>query len=389
MILSHRIQLIPRNKHVAAFNNACGCARFTWNWALARWKELYEAGEKPTALGLKKEWNVCKPEWVYESPKDCNQQPFSNLGKAFDRFFKKKARYPKFKKKGQHDSFYVSNDKFKVDGAYVRLPKIGRVKMTEGLRLKGKIMSATISREVDRWFIAFSVDVGEVEKSRGTAVVGVDLGVKTSVTLSDGTRFEGPKPLKNKLKRLKKRQRKHSRKEKGSRNRAKSALRLARLHRKVKNSRKDFLHKVTSMLVSKAKTLVIEDLNVKGMLSNRRLARAISDIGFGEFRRQLEYKCSMRGVELLVADRFYPSSKLCNRCGVKQDMPLSTRTYRCSCGYVEDRDVNAALNLRTLGLRETNACGHGSSGRRLGVDGETDVVEAGTRSLANSTVCHI
>lgn len=387
MILAHRIQLLPRNKHAKAFAKACGVARYTWNWALNRWSTEYEAGGKPKAAELKKAWNKEKPEWVYESPKDANQQPFANLQTAFSRFFKKQGRYPKFKKKGQHDSFYVSNDKLTIDGRYVRLPKIGRVKMSEELRFKGKVMAATVSREADRWFISLQVDT-EVSPQHGSEVIGVDLGVKDAVVLSDGSKFTGPKPLKRRMRTLKKRQRKHSRKVKGSNNRKKSALILARLHRKIKNQRKDFLHKVSSHIVSKTKTIVIEDLNVRGMLKNHCLARATSDIGFYEFRRQLEYKCRMNDVELIIADRWFPSTKLCRFCGSLNKMPLSERVYKCDCGHTEDRDVNAAQNLRTLGFRGNYACGQEGSGFDLH-QGETSLDEAGTQSLAASISCHI
>jgi putative transposase len=387
VILAHRIQLQPRNKHVTAFAKACGVARYTWNWALNRWATEHEAGNKPKATELKKAWNKEKPEWVYESPKDANQQPFSNLQSAFNRFFKKQGRYPKYKKKGRHDSFYISNDKLTADGRYVRLPKIGRVKMAEELRFSGKVMAATVSREADRWFISFQVET-EVVPQHGSEIVGIDLGVKDAVVLSDGSKFAGPKPLKRRLRTLKKRQRKHSRKVKGSNNRRRSALRLARLHRKIKNQRKDFLHKVSSHIVSKAKTVVIEDLNVRGMLKNHKLARAISDIGFYEFRRQLEYKCKMNDVELIIADRWFPSTKLCRFCGSLNKMPLSERVYKCDCGHTEDRDVNAAQNLRTVGLAGIYACGQEGPDFDSG-HSETGLDEAGTQSLVTSTSCHI
>jgi putative transposase len=168
---------------------------------------------------------------------------------------------------------------------------------------------------------------------------------------------------------------------KGSRNRKKSALRLARLHRRIKNIRKDFLHKVTSHIVSKAKTVVVEDLNVKGMLSNRKLSRAISDIGFWEFRRQMEYKAEMNEVSLLIANRWFPSTKLCRKCGTLNDLSLSERTYRCACGHVEDRDLNAARNLRSLAGSspdKSNACGPESSGRIRKEPTKLCRVEAGT-----------
>jgi putative transposase len=249
-------------------------------------------------------------------------------------------------------------------------------------------MAATISQEMDRWFISFQVET-EVKPHHGSEIIGVDLGVKDAVVLSDGSKFAGPRPLKRRMRTLKKRQRKHSRKVKGSNNRKKSAMRLARLHRKIKNQRKDFLHKVSSYIVSKAKTVVIEDLNVRGMLKNHKLARAISDIGFYEFRRQLEYKCKMNEVDLIIANRWFPSTQLCRFCGSLNKMPLSERVYKCDCGHTEDRDVNAAQNLRTLGFRGNYACEQKGSGHQFLVGDETSLDEAGTRSLATSISCYI
>jgi len=360
MILSHRIEMRPAREQEQALRRACGVARYAWNWALAEWTAQYKAGGKPNALALKKRWNAEKPEWVYESPKGANQRPFTNLAKAFSAFFSGKARRPRFKKKGVHESFYVENDKFVVADNRVRLPKIGWVKMREPLRFGGKIMGAVVSQDADRWFIAIQVDLGKYENPRvGDALVGVDLGVKDAAVLSTGERIPGPKPLAKSLSLLKRRQRWHSRKARGSQNRRRSAMTLARLHRRIRNKRKDFLHKLTTRLCRENQTVAIEDLNVRGMLKNHKLARSISDIGFGEFRRQLEYKSVIFGAELIVADRFFPSTKLCSVCGRTRDMPLSQRVYRCECGSVLDRDMNAALNLSTLGYRGIDACGEG------------------------------
>jgi putative transposase len=361
MILAHKIALDPTVKQEQGLVKACGVARYTWNWALAEWKRQYESGEKPNANELKIQWNKEKPEWVYESPKDANQQPFTNLGKAFKRFFQKKARYPRFKRKGIHDSFYLSNDKFAVEGNVVRIPIIGWVRMTEEIRFAGKIQSASVSRTADRWFISFSIDVSEYSKPRtGDGVVGVDLGVKDAIVLSTGEKIEGPKPLAKSLKALRCHARKLSRKMKQSNRRAKSQRKVARLHARIANIRNDFLHKVTTRLCRENQTVAIEDLNVKGMTRNHRLARAISDIGFGEFRRQLEYKTKVYGTEVYIADRFFPSSKTCSSCGsIKESLALSEREFRCEdCGFTADRDVNAAINLRTLGLRGIYARGH-------------------------------
>jgi putative transposase len=361
MILAHKIQLDPTVKQEQMLRCTAGCARFTWNWALSEAEAHYkETGKTVNFNELKKRWNKEKPEWMLESPKDANQQPFTNLRQAYGRFFNKTAKRPKFKSKHKSkDSFYLSNDKFSVDDLKVRIPKIGRVRLTEALRLEGKIMSATVSRTADRWFISISVDT-TTTPSRGEEVIGIDLGLKHFATLYTGEVIDAPKPLKKSLERLQRKSRQHSRKQKGSRNRAKSAMRLARLHMRVANQRKDFLHKTTSALVARAKLLVIEDLSVRGM--QKLWGRAVGDLGLYEFRRQMEYKCGMGDCGLMEADRWYPSSQLCHVCGGRQKLTLSTRVYACSdCGSTTDRDYNAARNLYSAGLARINACGHEGS----------------------------
>ena len=356
MILSHKIALDPTFKQAKYFAQAAGTARFTWNWALEHWNLQYNSGEKPSAFSLKKQFNATKYEsypWLRNIHRDAHSQPFSNLQKAFNRFFKKVARYPKFKKKGAHDSFYVANDRVSVKGKQVRLPKIGWIRLREELRFVGRILGATVSREANRWFIAIQVDEENYTKNRcGNGVVGVDLGVKNLATLSTGEVVESPKPLKKNLKKLKRLSRRLSRKQAKSKNRKKARKRVARLHQRIRNIRKDTLDKLTTRLCYENQVVVIEDLNVRGMLRNHKLARAISDIGFGEFRRQLEYKSIIFGTQIILADRWFPSSKKCSSCGrIKSDLSLSDRIYRCEWGLVEDRDLNAALDLCTLSLR--------------------------------------
>lgn len=351
MILAHRIALDPTPQQANFMARACGVSRFTWNWALAEWNRQYEAGEKPNGLFLKKQWNAVKHQqfpWVAESPKGANQRPFDDLQKAFVKFFKKGAQRPRFKKKGRRDSFYVENDKFRLDGKKVTLPKIGAVKTREPLCFTGKIMGGVVSRVANRWFLSVQVDVTSYKKPRtGSGSVGVDLGLKTTAVTSDGEQFNAPKPLKRLLKKLRRSSQSVSRKQPGSNRRYKARLRLSRLHARIANVRKDFLHKLTTHLCRENQTVVIEDLNVSGMLQNERLARAISDVGLREFRRQLEYKQLIFDTELIVADRWFPSSKRCSRCGhVKSELPLSERTFTCdACGLCLDRDQNAAINL--------------------------------------------
>jgi putative transposase len=326
-----------------------------------------------------------------DSPKDANQQPFTNLNKAFTRWFKgmkkgdKRVRHPVFKHKGDRDSFYISNDRFTVEDRVVHLPVIGNVRLREPLRFDGKVMSATVSREADCWFISITVKIPEYHKQRiANGSIGIDLGLKTTVVCSDGQRFSAPKPLKGNLNRLRRLSRQHSRKQKGSNRRRKSQLRLARLHRRISNISKDWLHKVTTKICSENQTICLEDLNVKGMMANHHLARAIADVGWYEFRRQITYKSKIYGDEVGIVGRWSPTTKTCSRCGCKKDfISLSERVFRCChCGNVIDRDDNAAINIHTAGLAEIYARGQESSGSVL--LNETSLVETRTTPEADS-----
>jgi putative transposase len=351
MIFTHKIALDLTDAQETYCRRAAGTARLTYNWALAEWTRQYAAGEKPTATKLKAQWNAIKYErypWLVDIHRDAHAQPFTNLNSAFTKFFRHEAKHPTFKKKGQHDSFYVANDKCTVQGKCLRLPKIGWVRMREALRFTGKLMSAVVSRTADRWFVSLAVQIPETPlRCENQAVVGVDLGVLTLATLSTGEKVDGPKPLRKLMKMLRRRSRQLSRRVKGSINRRKAQRALARIHDRIACQRTDTLHKLTTDLVQRFGTVVIEDLNVAGMVQNHSLARAISDMGFGTFRRMLTYKAEVAGVQAVVADRWFPSSKLCSQCGVIADsLPLSQRIFQChDCGYTADRDRNATLNL--------------------------------------------
>jgi putative transposase len=390
MILAHRIALDPTSKQRIALAKACGVARFTWNWALDEWNKQYKAGKKPSALALKAQWNGTKRKlfpWVYESLKDANQQPFTYLGYAFKRFFVKKTGKPVFKQKGSHDSFYVSNTVFKIFGKIARLPFVGEVRLREPLRFKGKILSATVSRQADRWFLSVHVDVGDIKKPRtGNGEIGIDLGLKHALVCSDGQVFDAPRPLKANLRALQRRSRQHSRKQKDSNNRKKSQRRLARLHARIQRIRRDWQHKVTTKLARENQTVCLEDLNVKGMTRNRRRSRAVSDVGFAEIRRQLEYKTAMHDGRVVIIDRWFPSSKKCSRCGVVKDsIALSERVFHCDrCGFELDRDLNAARNICTVGLTGTYACGPEGAGDRREATAKPCRVEAGTTPWVHS-----
>jgi putative transposase len=381
MIVAHKIALDPNNVQATYFTKAAGVARFAYNWALAEWQRQYEAWKqdnslpKPTQHALRRQLNAIKREqfpWMLDVTKNAPQMAIIQLGQAFQNFFAGRAKYPKFRKKGVHDRFTLTNDQFSIDGCRIRIPNLGWVRMRESLRFTGKILSATVSRVADRWFVSIAVDVPDqshLPKAENQGAVGVDLGVAALATLSTGETITGPKPHKALLGRLRRLSRSLSRKQKGSANRKKAKAKLARLHARIANIRSDALHKLTTHLTSRFHTIGIEDLNVRGMVKNRHLARSIADMGFFEFRRQLEYKTAMRGGQVVVADRWFPSSKTCSACGsVQKEMPLSVRQWTCpDCGVVHDRDLNAATNLKNMAVSSTvSACG--GEGAGLGSD---------------------
>ena len=220
--------------------------------------------------------------------------------------------------------------------------------------------SVTISRQADRWFISFKIEVEPVASLNLKLVVGVDLGIKNLATLSTGEVFSGAKSYRKYEQKLQRMQRLNRRKQQGSRNWKRATIQIARLHRKIANIRKDALHKLTTYLAKNHSEIVVEDLNVSGMLANHKLAKAISDMGFYELKRQLSYKCELYGAKLTEADRWFPSSKTCSNCGHKKEMlSLSERVFDCpDCGFSLDRDLNAAINLKNLAVSSTvSACG--------------------------------
>lgn len=327
MLIAHRIALDPNNAQATYLARASGTARFAYNWALAEWKRQYEAWKadnslpKPSQAALRRQLNAVKREqfpWMLEVTKNAPQMAIIQLGQAFQNFFAGRARYPQFRKKGVHDRFTLTNDQFDIDGSRIRIPNLGWVRMRETLRFAGKIMSATVSRVADRWFVSIAVDTPDrshLPQAENQGTVGVDLGVSALATLSTGETIPGPKPHKALLGRLRRLSRSLSRKQKGSANRKKVKSKLAKLHARIAAIRSDALHQLTTNLTRRFHTIGIEDLNVRGMVKNRHLARSVADMGFFEFRRQLEYKAAMRGGQIVVADRFYPSSKTCSDCG--------------------------------------------------------------------------
>ena len=377
---SYKTELNPNNAQRTIFAKHAGVARHAYNWGVAEVKKAMEAKEKiPSGFDLSKRLNAIKDEhftWMRECSKNAPQYALRHVDLSFRNFFsncrkkktgqKIKAGFPRFKKKGERDSFrFQCEPGFLVTEGRILLPKIGWVRLKEHRYLPTggvKFLSATVSRRADRWYVSLAVQQEIPDTvNKPISVVGVDLGVKTLAVCSDGTVFESPRPLKKHLRRLKRLNRSLSRKKKGSKNRFKAKLKLSRLHLRVSNIRKDSLHKITTQLTKTKSRVVIEDLNVRGMVQNRKLSRAISDMGFWEFRRQLEYKGKWHGCEIVVAPRFFPSSKTCSKCGnVKDEMSMKDRTYVCECGLELDRDLNAAINLSRVVDRQSetlNACG--------------------------------
>ncbi|MDA8361963.1 MAG: RNA-guided endonuclease TnpB family protein [Gammaproteobacteria bacterium] len=377
MLIAHKIALDPTNRQRTYFARAAGTARFAYNWALGEWKRQAAARKDdpslpgPSDAGLRRQLNGLKREqfpWMFDVTKCAAQEAVIDLGTAFRAFFEKRGRYPRFKKKGIHDSFCAANEAgtFRCDGQRIKLPVIGWVRMREAVRFSGRLKRVTVSREADRWHASVMVETDDIKAvAQPVATVGVDLGVTTLATLSDGTEVPGPKPHTALLKRLRRASRALSRKRRGSRNAEKARRRLARLHARIGHIRKDALHKLTTGLARTYRRIGIEDLNVRGMARNRRLARSIMDASFFEFRRQLDYKARFYGATVVVADRFFPSSKTCSCCGsVKAELALSQRTYTCDdCGYEAGRDHNAARNLERLAASfAVSACGEERSG---------------------------
>jgi len=355
---------------------------------------MYKAGEKPSMAAIKRRWNAHRKSelpWTYEVTKCASGQAIMDLGTAFTNFFRdckkprrqRKFRYPRFKKKALNQSFSLWNDQFTITADRVRIPNLGLVRLSEELRFTGKIIGAAVSFSGGRWFLSVQVDTnGDRPPAPVDTVCGVDLGSRTLATIAvtddeaDAEPVSGPKPRKRLLGRIKRMQRrislqKHRAKKlgiKASRRQYVRQLRLSKLFARMANIRKDAAHKLTTDIIRRFETIVIENLNVSGMVKNHGLAGAVLDCGFHEIRRQLEYKAAMRGGRIVIADRFYPSTQTCSKCGCltgpKGREELHIEHWICSeCGTAHGRDSNAAVVLRKLGLAEPriNARGHGAS----------------------------
>jgi len=313
---------------------------------------------------------------MYYSSKSAPQNALRDCDKAFKNFFtrcKKKIKgkkgFPKFKSKKNEKQSFRLDGSISIKSGCIKLPRNGKLKLAEKdyIPMNCKILSATVSRRAGKWFVSVQVETLDGDPSiANNEVVGIDLGIKTLATCSDGSTYENPKALKKNLQRLKRRQKQLSRKKKGSKNYEKVKQKLAKLHYHISNIRKDCLHKITSDIIQKNNVIVLEDLKVSNMMKNHHLAQAISDVGLYEFRRQIEYKAKWNGRKVIFSDTFFPSSQLCSCCGWKNsDLKLTNRIFECNiCDVKIDRDLNASLNLKqiyTRGSLGIQACGDRSS----------------------------
>ncbi len=367
MFKTHKIALNPNKKQRAWFAQQCGYARFAYNHALSNFKANLDNDNFLSTWTLNNQFNKSKKDidWTQAQDQRAALYGILNLGNAIKNWVDKRSRFPKYKKRGSKQSWTTDEQAVRVEGKRVKLPKIGWVKMFESLRFDGKIIRVTISRTAHRWFVSITVDTGTPNEVVGTTtrpVVGIDVGINSLATLDDGTKYQNPRPLKRYERKLKRAQRRLSKKVFLSNNWYKQKRRLERGHYKIKCIRKDAQHKATTDIVNKASAICVETLKVTNMLKNRKLAKALSDSALGGFLELLKTKAEALDVPITEAPQFFASSKICSSCGhKKKDLSLAERTYQCDvCQYNVDRDVNAARNLKQLaaGYAESlNACG--------------------------------
>lgn len=359
MLLGQKIELRPTAEQEEYFFKSVGIKRFVWNHCLDAWNEAYNKGFKPDEAYIRFYYKVLKERnpWISEVSARVSRGAIDDLLLAFQRFFKKQAKHPQFKKRGQNDRFAIrEKEKFSITERKLKIEKLNsKIKLRQKPRFDGVQKQVTISYKAGKWFASILSDtsvnpyINKIPTEKQG--VGIDMGIKSFAALSDGTIYEANQPLKKKLKKLAKLQKSLARKVKESNRWHAVKRKIAKLYYYISCKRQAVLHEFTDFITKTYNLIVIEDLNISGMVKNHCLARAISDVGMSEMRRQLEYKSKFRGCNLVIADRWFPSSKICSQCGLKKEkLSLSERTFKCVNGCIPiDRDQNAAKNLLNYG----------------------------------------
>lgn len=358
-------RIYPNNAQKVLLQKTFGCCRYVFNKVLAMRQEEYKQNKKTNGINHYitqiPTWKKTDSPWLAEVDSMALQQSLRDLDKAYKNFFRStgKVGFPRFKSKHNHRQSYRTNVISVLDTKHIKLPKVGVVKARISRPIEGRILSATVKQvPTGKYFVTICcADVPSPSISEGSIeILGIDAGIHDIATCSDGTRLANPKNLAKSEAKLRREQRKLSRKQKGSHNRERQRIKVARVHENIANQRKDTLHKFTTLAIRESQAIAVEDLHVKGMVRNHHLAKAIADASMSEMIRQLEYKCAWHGRNFVKVDRFYPSSKTCRVCGYHhKKLTLAQRSWICpECKTHLDRDLNAAINIAREGERILN-----------------------------------